>query len=120
MYINANRHPLLHSITNGAEWRTKDEFPAAPEWADVHERWLEFVEAKGELARFLPRLKKSAYQRDRTFSEIGIAFYLENNRFLAIIDWEPSGNGGKRASKWCRDQQAPSSSKSIMGSTPSR
>jgi hypothetical protein len=54
MYIHPNRHPLLSSIANGAEWRTEDEFPAALEWTDEHERWLTFVDTKGELARFLP------------------------------------------------------------------
>jgi hypothetical protein len=95
MYIRVKRHPLLHSIAQGAEWTKEDEFPAAPEWADEHERWLAFVEAKGELARFIPRLKKNAYQRDRTFSEIGIAYYLEEQRSLPIIEWEPTGNGVK-------------------------
>jgi len=95
MYILPNRHPILHSIAQGAEWTTEDEFPAAPEWADEHEQWLAFVDSKGELARFLPRLKKSAYQRDRTFSEIGIAYYLETRRSLPIIEWEPTGNEAK-------------------------
>ena len=96
MQINPNRHPILHLIAQGAEWRTEDAFPAFPRWADEHERWLEFVDAKGELARFLPRLKKSAYQRDRTLSEIGSAYYLEKKRSLPIIGWEPTGNGGKK------------------------
>jgi hypothetical protein len=95
MYILADLHPLLHSIAQVAEWTTEDEFPGAPEWADEHERWLAFVDTKGEMARFLPRFKKSAYQRDRTFSEIGIAYYLETQRYLPIIEWEPTGNGVK-------------------------
>jgi hypothetical protein len=41
-------------------------------------------------------MKKSAYQRDRAFSEIGIACYLEKQRCLPIIDWEPTGNGAKK------------------------
>ncbi len=61
----------------------------------MHEEWLRFVDNKGELNRFLPRLKKSAYQRDRTLSEIGAGYFLEVKCSLPIVGWEPPGDGGK-------------------------
>jgi len=95
-FVDSVRHPLLNMIGQGAEWTVQDQFPAAPEWADEHERWLQFVDRKGELSRFLPRLKKSAYQRDRTLAEIGIGYFLEGTCSLPIVEWEPLGAGGKR------------------------
>ena len=93
--IDPARHPLLHGISQGAEWTAEDKFPAWPQWADDHEEWLRFVDDKGELNRFLPRLKKSAYQRDRTLSEIGVGYFLEVKCSLPIVEWEPPGDGGK-------------------------
>ena len=95
-YIDSTRHPLLHRLSQGAEWTAEDAFPAWPEWADVHEEWLRFVNDKGESDRFLPRLKKSAYQRDRTLSEIGVGYFLEVKCSLPIVEWEPPGDGGKK------------------------
>ena len=94
--IEAARHPLLHRIAQGADWTLEDEFPSCREWADEHELWLRFVDGKGELNRFCPRLKKSAFQRDRTLSEIGIAYFLETHCSLPIIEWEPEGEAGRK------------------------
>lgn len=95
-YIVRDHHPLLHGIAQTAEWIREDEFPAAPEWADEHEKWLRFVDGKGQWNRLRPRLVKSAYQRDRTFSEIGIAYFLEQMCSLPIVEWEPDGNDGTK------------------------
>lgn len=95
-YIDPARHPLLHRISQYAEWITEDEFPASKEWADEHDDWLRFVDGKGELNRFLPRLQKSAYQRDRTLAEIGVGYFLEVKCSLPILDWEPLGAAGKK------------------------
>jgi hypothetical protein len=107
MGIASDRHPLLHSIASCAEWREEDHFPAFPQWADENERWLSFLDAKGELGRFLPRLKKSAYQRDRALSEIAIAYYLDQKRSLQIIGWEPTGNAGKKGEYLVRGPVGP-------------
>jgi hypothetical protein len=90
-HIDRSRHPLLYEISQQADWISEDEFPAALEWADVHEEWLRFVDNKGETARFASRLMKSAYQRDRTFSEIAVGWFLETKCSLPIIEWEPHG-----------------------------
>jgi hypothetical protein len=90
-YFDRSRHPLLYGISQEADWISEDEFPAAPEWADVHEEWLRFVDGKGQTARFVSRLTKSAYQRDRTFAEIAVGYFLETKCSLPIIEWEPRG-----------------------------
>lgn len=95
-YIDQSRHPLLYGISQEADWISEDEFPAASEWADVHEEWLRFVDGKGQMPRFVSRLKKSAYQRDRTFAEIAVGYFLETKCSLPIIEWEPPGEGRTR------------------------
>jgi len=92
-YIDRSQHPLLYGISEEADWISEDEFPAAPEWADVHEEWLRFVDSKGQMARFASRLTKSAYQRDRTFAEIAVGYFFETKCSLPIIEWEPHGEG---------------------------
>ncbi len=95
-FIDCTRHSLLYGIARGAVWTLEDEFPAAPEWAELHEDWLRFVDRKGELDRFVPRLKKSAYQRDRALAEIGAAYFLETRCSLPIVEWEPAGEAGTK------------------------
>ena len=95
-YIVKERHPLLYDISRESEWISEDEFPAAPEWADEHEKWLRFVFTKGEWDRFRPRLVKSAWQRDRAFSEISIAHFLETICGLPVVTWEPEGANGTK------------------------
>ena len=90
-YIDRSHHPLLYGISQQADWVSEDEFPAATEWADVHEEWLWFVESKGQTPRFASRLTRSAYQRDRTFAEIAVGYFLETKCSLPIIEWEPHG-----------------------------
>jgi hypothetical protein len=88
-YINRSRHPLLYGISQKADWISEDEFPAAREWVDVHEEWLQLVDSKGQTARFASSLMKSSYQRDRTFAEIAVGYFLETKCSLPIIEWEP-------------------------------
>jgi hypothetical protein len=87
---------LLYGISQEADWLSEDEFPAAPEWADVHEEWLRFVDNKEQTARFASRLTKSAYQRDRAFAEIAVGYFLETKCSLPIIEWEPHGEARTR------------------------
>jgi hypothetical protein len=71
-------------------------FPQRLSGPDVHEKWLHFVDWKGEMRRFWPRLIKSAYQRDRALAEISIAFFLDTICASPIIDWEPNGEAGTK------------------------
>ena len=59
------RHPLLHHARQGAQWVSQNDYPASPEIADEHERWLRFVDGTGELARFLSRLRDRPGQPPR-------------------------------------------------------
>jgi len=88
------RHPLLHNMRQGARWANQDDYPACPEVANEHERWLEFINGKGQLGRFLPRLRNRAAQRDETLAEIGVAYFLERHSGLSIAQWEPAGGRG--------------------------
>lgn len=93
--IDPNCHPLLSVIAQDAAWEGKDDYPAFTDWADRHEKWLGFIDRKGQLARFLPRLRGKPTQRDETLAEIGVAHFLEVESDLLILEWEPLGADGK-------------------------
>ncbi len=94
--IDPIRHPVLHRLSQGAQWIGQDDYPAWPEWADEHERWLQFIDGKGQMGRYLSRLRGPKEQRDETLSEIGPAYFLERRCGLPIIQWEPVGVGGRK------------------------
>lgn len=93
--IDRDNHPLLYSMSQKAKWVGKDSFPAWEQWADEVEKWLQFIRDRGELDRFLPRLRNRARMRDETLSEIAVAYFLETLCGLPINRWEPGGAGGK-------------------------
>ena len=95
MVNDSVRHPLLHFVSQGARWVNQDHYPSHLEGADEHERWLEFIKRKGELTRFLPRLRDRANQHDEALAEIGVGYFLEKQCGLPIVGWEPSGANGK-------------------------
>ena len=96
---NSVRHPLLHLMRQGARWVGQDGYPAFEHITDEHERWLEYVDAKAQLGRFLPRLRDRARQRDEALAEIAVAYFLERHASLPIVEWEP--HGMERASSGC-------------------
>ena len=79
---------LLREIARDARWQSEDEFPGSQEWADQVEKVLRFVEAEGELARYLSRLKARAAERQGALSEIHTAYFLHSLGFN-ITGWEP-------------------------------
>ncbi len=79
MTIIPAHHPLLARVRQGARWVGQDAYPAWPIVADEHERWLEFINGKGELRRFLPRLRDRAAQRDDALAEIAVGYFLEGD-----------------------------------------
>ncbi len=91
--LDPRRHPLLYRISRRALWIGQDDYPAFIEWADEHEKWLQFLSERGEFDRFRPRLESSAAKRDETFAEIGAAYFLEKRCGLALTAWEPPGVG---------------------------
>ena len=94
MTISPAYHPLLHHMRQGARWIGQDAYPAWGHIADEHETWLEFINGKGQLGRFIPRLRDRAAQRDETLAEIGVAYFLERHSGLPIAQWEPQGTRG--------------------------
>lgn len=94
--IDHSRHPLLHRVSQGAQWVGQDQYPASPEWADEHERWLQLIRVRGALAHYLPRLRGPSPKRDEALAEIGAAYFLETRCGLPIWEWEPRGANGKR------------------------
>ncbi len=94
-FIDPARHPFLHLVSQTARWVNQDSYPAHLTGADEHERWIKFIDSKGELARFLPRLRDRANQRDEALAEIGVAYFLEKQCGLPIVQWEPPGSKGK-------------------------
>src|SRR5215472_200504 len=45
--VGPTRHPLLATIAQGAKWVGRDAYPAFPDSADEHEKWLQFARATG-------------------------------------------------------------------------
>jgi hypothetical protein len=92
-YITA-RHPLLQLMAEGAHWRGRDDYPAWPEVAGEHELWLEFLDGRGQLPSYLPRLRGPVGQRDDALAEIAVGYFLEMRAGLPIIEWAPIGTNG--------------------------
>ena len=55
--IDSERHPLLHDVAQGAQWRGADEFPPCVTWADEHEAWLRFAKETGGFDHYVRRLR---------------------------------------------------------------
>lgn len=53
------------------------------------------MNGRGELQRFLPRLRNRAGQRYDTLAEIAVGYFLDRQCGLPIIEWEPQGAYGK-------------------------
>src|SRR5207244_13539958 len=86
--------PFCAHRGRAAPWVGQDDYPSWIEVADEHERWLQFVDGKGDLARFLPRLRYRAGQRDDALAEIAVGYFLERHAGLPIVGWEPPGANG--------------------------
>jgi hypothetical protein len=82
----------LRVASEGARWIERDGFPSDQEWADEHESVLNFAAAHGQFERSLGRLRGTARQRDATFAEFRVAFFLARNGFN-ILQWEPNVTG---------------------------
>lgn len=96
MVIDPLRHPLLHLVSQGAQWIGQDEYPSCLEWADEHERCLQFIQARGGFERYLPRLRSPASKRHEALAEIEAAYFLATRCGLPVQQWEPAGANGKR------------------------
>lgn len=101
-HVDPVHHPHLYSISQGARWVGKDDFPACSEWADEIEKWLRFIrDHKVDGMKvwgnfFLPRLRDHAPKRDEALSEIAVAYFLEARCGFPVKAWEPEGSVGKK------------------------
>ena len=58
-------------------------------WKKEIDKWLVFIENKGELKRFIPRLTKvDNNKRDEALAEISSAYLLENELNFVVTGWE--------------------------------
>ena len=94
-YIDSATYPLLHEVTQGAQWVGADEFPSSTVWAEEHEKWLRFIRDAGALDHYLPRLRRPKERRDETFAEIAAAYFLVTRCGMTVIEWEPKGANGR-------------------------
>lgn len=83
--IDPDSYPLIHRYWTAEELRS-----GSPLIANAHERWLRFVEERGQRVRFMPRLQaRYQAQRDEALAEIAVAYFLEKRCSLPIGEWEP-------------------------------
>jgi len=86
---------LFDSTFNKAKWRGKDSFPSCSGWKHEINKWLEFIQGKNQLKRYLPRLNDSKTMRDEALAEILSAYVIEVKLKYSIIGWEEITVGGK-------------------------
>lgn len=94
--IDPARHPLIHVAAQGAQWVGTDDYPAFPEWVDIHERWFRVVHAAGGWDHYLPRLRMQKERRDEAIAEIAAAYFAIDRCGLRVLEWEPQGSGNRR------------------------
>lgn len=96
--FDPQKHPLLEDLFTHClgEWPSNyAPFLGETYRADLHELYLQFVIEQQQGDRFWPRLKSDPKQRDETFAEIEVAYFLHKVVGLEIVDWEPPGRGSQ-------------------------
>lgn len=73
----------------------KDGFPVNPIIDNEKDKWLEFIEKKGILKQYIPRLKNKPFKRDEALAEITSAYFLEKKLGYPVTDWHVSTSFGK-------------------------
>jgi hypothetical protein len=86
---------LFNTVFKNPKWRGQDEFPSCDEWKSEYNKWLVFVQNKGQLERYLPRINDSKTRRDEAFAEIASGYILETRLNYPVIDWERKTVGGR-------------------------
>lgn len=79
---------LFDTVFNKSKWQGKDDFPSSLEWKNEINDWLIFIQNKGQLTRYLPRLNDSKTRRDEALAEIFSAYAMETLLEYPVIDWE--------------------------------
>lgn len=94
--ISPSRHPLLHSVSDGAQWAGTDNDPSPHLYAEAYERWLRLLDRKGILLGYLPSLRESKEKRDEAFAKIAVAHFLEERCGLSVAAWEVPDAGAEK------------------------
>ena len=83
---------MFDVIFNGSikpKWYGQDDFPSCDEWKKEIDKWLLFIQSKGQLERYIPRLiKGSKAMRDEALAEMSSAYVLEVIYKYPVIQWE--------------------------------
>jgi len=83
--------PLGDSVRRGSKW--KDSYLIREEEKDELETLLEFAQKKGQLDKYVRRVRCEQKHRNAALMELRAAFYLEANGF-SVVEWSPAGIGG--------------------------
>jgi len=59
------------------------------------EKWLQYIDSKGQLDRYKPRFSSSRTQRVEALAEISSAYFVDQILGYGILDWEVKTNGTK-------------------------
>lgn len=86
---------LFDQAFNKPKWRGADEFPSSDEWKREIDKWLQYIQRKGQLARYRPRLNDSKTRRDEALAEISSAYFLEEKLGHKVLRWEEKTVGDR-------------------------
>lgn len=78
-----------------SENKWTDLYPGWKQFAEELEAFLGMLEVEEQLDRYLPRLKSKQQQRDEALVELRILYFFICSGYR-VVDWEPTGNNGKR------------------------
>lgn len=85
--------PVARRFLSRKKWA--DQYPAHKCFADELEELVAFVLHNGRGAQFLPRLNARDRDRNKTLSELRVAYFFAKNGF-PVVEWEPPGLGTRR------------------------
>src|SRR3990172_7277016 len=86
---------LFDNVFKNPKWQGQDDFPSSDTEKNEVNKWLEFIQTKGQLKRYLPRINDKKTLRNEALAEIGSAYYLESKLKYPIAGWEKKTTGGK-------------------------
>lgn len=79
-----------------ARWRGADSFGCSKVWNKAHSQWLQVAKCHGQQENYMTRLRKcNKNERQETFSELAVAYVLEEIVGLKILQWAPNDGRGE-------------------------
>jgi len=88
---------ILDDILKNAKWKGQDAFPSNELLENECEKWLVYLNNKGWLSEYMPRLiKMDTKKRDEVLSEISSAYFLEEICGIPVKEVEQEGINNKR------------------------